>query len=59
MKKRFVTDIELKAFAEIFGVGVEKLIELFRNTENREIESLSLFNKIKSLVKRTHQAKSS
>ena len=24
--KRFVTDIELKAFAEIFGVGVEKLV---------------------------------
>ena len=24
--KRFVTDIELKAFAEIFNIGVEKLI---------------------------------
>ncbi len=24
--KRFVTDIELKAFAEVFGVGVEKLV---------------------------------
>ena len=24
--KRFVTDIELKAFAEIFGIGVDKLI---------------------------------
>ena len=24
--KRFVTDIELKAFAEVFGVGVEDLI---------------------------------
>ena len=24
--KRFVTDIELKAFAEIFGIGVENLI---------------------------------
>ena len=24
--KRFVTDIELKAFAEVFGVGVEELI---------------------------------
>ena len=24
--KRFVTDIELKAFSEIFGVGVDRLI---------------------------------
>jgi transcriptional regulator with XRE-family HTH domain len=24
--KRFVTDIELKAFAEVFGIGVEELI---------------------------------
>lgn len=24
--KRFVTDIELKAFAEVFGVGVEQMI---------------------------------
>ena len=24
--KRFVTDIELKAFAQIFGVGIEELI---------------------------------
>ena len=24
--KRFVTDIELKAFAEIFGIGVEELV---------------------------------
>ena len=24
--KRFVTDIELKAFSEIFGVGLDKLI---------------------------------
>ena len=24
--KRFVTDIELKAFAEVFGVGVERLV---------------------------------
>ena len=24
--KRFVTDIELKAFAQIFGVGVEELL---------------------------------
>ena len=24
--KRFVTDIELKAFAEVFGVGVEELL---------------------------------
>ena len=25
--KRFVTDIELKAFAEIFGVSIDKLVE--------------------------------
>lgn len=24
--KRFVTDIELKAFAQIFGVGIEELV---------------------------------
>lgn len=24
--KRFVTDIELKAFAEIFGVGIDELV---------------------------------